>query len=1374
MPFEGYGGYVWSKEGPPPERDWRAQGVSLGIAAGLGAGAFHMATRLRPDGSKPVDDVARIARTTGNLLPFQLGNTFRVPELLSPLTSTKYQNMAMVVGAGGGPGLDPSGAQLWSTSWGKEYLQKGATYKYLKTLTGKSADDLAAIGITPKMRGADVAEELVFERTAKSSTGRLYTRLKDGRKLLASDNIMLQQFSGESPDLLNILDKHGKVNRAAYSTMQAMDMWGAGGFQNIDEAEDVFRISGSRPATGPAARKRPKFFPVPGVDASYRGTTLLRAMPAQSMERFNRLIGGVSEQMFGTSATDFMKRIGGFTPGVTPGPASHMYLRFGGKVGTVLGTGLAIGELDWARRQFETPGQIVASGLVSTGVGLLAKKAKFSGRASLFAGLASFAGQMILPGFDQGILPGLASTYARSSQLRATAINPFNYYRRTVEGFFPGLSDWKTGALMGVTVLGASYAKMPGTGKAIPQFLLDRFGHRAFGMKPQTSAGLSVMQPKTVRDNFWDLMIERGQDSLGDRSNFKAIKKSWESRGHYSHMGMRGGLLREYKASMGTSDLSSHMNTLWAEAEDRYRNQQIQNPMNRALEETLDDITTKYQGKGGFLDRIGMQVEGLAAQAKHSFFGAQVTEAGAREAITNMGFKSPLGRVGILFGGTLLAQQVLTGGLLGSMETAGELEDIYSGKQLVEVGRSRWWEAGGTPFEGSKTSYHRPHWYALMMNRVREKGIWGDDEDRNSPITKFFKRNFTYELERETYYDRPYPLTSTAFSDIPILGPILSTAIGQYIKPAKIMHANEWIRGVEGQGGVEYASVFEGSRREPAYDLGAVGPGIPSSPFSVVNQLSYMNYQFRELEGMTGWAKNVLSDIVVGTDTYFTGPQMAEAGAMTSHRLRFWENAMGGGFFMNEAVRRIFPNYRKEIERQNPIMNSMPTWMPDKFRYGDPYRSVEWGEARLPGAGYEALHPELQGIDPQDYPLMNQYDILANIAPFSSEFRRTRDRVYSLRAQGAYSAEQEQWMDRVDKRAAELWNVYDFQRTAPNAIQLPGSNLTQSAYYYAQKTLRKTTAPMEYLIPMGFRPVQKLLGDRDPIERYEFERLYGTPMAFWDQPWRDWFRPAMYSAMNVMGFEGKPAWRREADTTNQYFDQLEFQKWMNLAEQAGAAGDRRAQIQYEYQAGNTRMGVNPNGNPMSIYWTLPAEERAFFNSFAQAQGRDRQRILEMVPADQSHLYQTIWRRLDEGDPSLWAGGPTGPDREHMLKQFYGMQMQPKPPDDWIGWQEDVDMSDIRVRYVSEMGRDLHDFGLWENQLKQSMAQPFLDDSTQYLHSEGGPYGRGMIGSQIHGMFGAGGESTNVFMGPGPSYVDLDYNDMRDEDVYAAVQGYIGG
>ena len=71
----------------------------------------------------------------------------------------------------------------------------------------------------------------------------------------------------------------------------------------------------------------------------------------------------------------------------------------------------------------------------------------------------------------------------------------------------------------------------------------------------------------------------------------------------------------------------------------------------------------------------------------------------------------------------------------------------------------------------------------------------------------------------------------------------------------------------------------------------------------------------------------------------------------------------------------------------------MPSWLPGddymtNFRVGDPYVQIDDGYARLPGAGYEALHPELKGLNPEDYPDIHKLRILADVAPYSREYNQ--------------------------------------------------------------------------------------------------------------------------------------------------------------------------------------------------------------------------------------------------------------------------------------------------------------------------------------------------------------------------------------------------
>ena len=71
----------------------------------------------------------------------------------------------------------------------------------------------------------------------------------------------------------------------------------------------------------------------------------------------------------------------------------------------------------------------------------------------------------------------------------------------------------------------------------------------------------------------------------------------------------------------------------------------------------------------------------------------------------------------------------------------------------------------------------------------------------------------------------------------------------------------------------------------------------------------------------------------------------------------------------------------------------MPSWLPGddymtNFKVGDPYVGIDDGYARLPGAGYEALHPELKGLSPEDYPDIHKLRILGDVAPYSREDSR--------------------------------------------------------------------------------------------------------------------------------------------------------------------------------------------------------------------------------------------------------------------------------------------------------------------------------------------------------------------------------------------------
>lgn len=100
----------------------------------------------------------------------------------------------------------------------------------------------------------------------------------------------------------------------------------------------------------------------------------------------------------------------------------------------------------------------------------------------------------------------------------------------------------------------------------------------------------------------------------------------------------------------------------------------------------------------------------------------------------------------------------------------------------------------------------------------------------------------------------------------------------------------------------------------------------------------------------------------------------------------------------------------------------MPSWLPGddymtNFKVGDPFVKVDDGYARLPGAGYEAIHPELKGIDPEDYPDIHKLRILSDVAPYSREYNTYRQK---LSADAKYDTGLQIELDKIIDRVRQV------------------------------------------------------------------------------------------------------------------------------------------------------------------------------------------------------------------------------------------------------------------------------------------------------------------------------------------------------------------
>lgn len=179
--------------------------------------------------------------------------------------------------------------------------------------------------------------------------------------------------------------------------------------------------------------------------------------------------------------------------------------------------------------------------------------------------------------------------------------------------------------------------------------------------------------------------------------------------------------------------------------------------------------------------------------------------------------------------------------------------------------------------------------------------------------------------------------------------------------------------------------------------------------------LGEMAYTFRFAAGIYGY----------GAYALFPGQpkiKLADASDINSPVRSFWDlntGGLGGGYL--EIFRRFIPSANHKQEDFNPLLNTMPDWMPEKFRFGDPYTVLPKGEMRMPGKGYESiydLHPDQYGR----YGAFDRMKILADIAPTSHEYKVWRD----IANETVKDPELRQEMEEIKERVKKQNKNYEF------------------------------------------------------------------------------------------------------------------------------------------------------------------------------------------------------------------------------------------------------------------------------------------------------------------------------------------------------------
>lgn len=597
--------------------------------------------------------------------------------------------------------------------------------------------------------------------------------------------------------------------------------------------------------------------------------------------------------------------------------------------------------------------------------------------------------------------------------------------------------------------------------------------------------------------------------------------------------------------------------------------------------------------------------------------------------------------------GLAVVSPFLLGALVPS-KRPDELRKIYSGEELVPMRKGRMWLMGRSSFEGKKISAYVPHWSVRYLTHARDIGIYGE---RKSPLQKFFISNFSYDLEKKHYYDRPYPISSTAFQGVPLIGPVLSATIGKVVKPPRLMHQEILGRTQSGELAYQEPALRNGEYY-PSTELGGLGMGTPISPFGLKGIIGQQTYALSEMTGLPGFMWSTIKEKITGTGDIFSQEmRLQSAYDMASFQRDYWEEELGDIGGLSEAFRRLFPSKNNQIPEWNEIPNTLAnvSWIPGpgdnspNFKTGDPMLKIPLGEFRIPGPAYFTLHPELKDIPLEQWSPLDKLRVLGDIAPYSDKYKEILSQVRSTRKTPEEEEEYKKIVKQVaEKKISKEFFNYKYKQPARTEAQkllatanesdkesTPGFLGSMFGKYW-ETIAHNIETPMEYLTPMS--PASKLVHMRTAVEDYERTQVFGQEAGFWQHPIRDFLRPFFSSLQSKTPYRHIPEHILRKRGIQEYFDILEYVKYTRLRNQALREHDQDIAQEYEEKRKQTLIGANVLSRNFSrLFKALPRNEKDYFSEFVKADLDERQELMQLLPENEKRLYQGQWLLKDIDD-----------------------------------------------------------------------------------------------------------------------------------------------
>ena len=522
-----------------------------------------------------------------------------------------------------------------------------------------------------------------------------------------------------------------------------------------------------------------------------------------------------------------------------------------------------------------------------------------------------------------------------------------------------------------------------------------------------------------------------------------------------------------------------------------------------------------------------------------------------------------------------------------------------------------------------------------------------------------------------------------------------------------------------------------------------VPAGAPGTTGDLSFQASELAYRLQETAGIYGFAFGSLRGSL-GFGNQDFEPQKAMLQSATkgySGTRAFWDLNLGGigdvpmagegslgNIEISEIVRRFIPKERNGVNYINPIENTMGKQYPflpgaeyfNNFKTGDPFTRVQEGEIRLPGVAYERFN-QLYGDETGRYGRVNQLDILADVAPYSSQYRSLNRNM----KMGDIDPGARQKVQEIRLQAEEMTQKYQFSPYKYKGTSAEEMNMHPS--------LHKMNRIGEYVAHRDTFFNTKFLNKRTATEDWERRNVYGATFPEWQRPYESFIDPMLNRASQrnpivataalatagsffgrtpggkafgsivggtagfvssvkgnieelITGQRSMPENRKKEIALEEYIDILSYVKNTSLAAKAEAAGESSAAASYQSAAKRTMYGADIYGASVdTLSLAIPKRKREHFKAMINAPEEDRERILSTAGRLERRIYQASWGQRVEEKPDL-------------AEYFNRHEL---PDQHWEGWHPNTNMEHVKIKMGQSMGLEMSQMGYYPQQINEA-------------------------------------------------------------------------